>query len=198
MTSPDVCGPVSPHIRVLSLRLRDRGMGWRSGHPTLRSAIQWERWFGSQRYILRGCSKRGLAGRQAITATQPAIYQRNWGCGMGQHCSLWIELKWALSRSDNPLRGQGVLVSTHTHINTLNHVHMCSPPYELNNGCEHSMTLHRKSEGELLSLNTTGWNKDSLKTGKKVRDARIHPQVYTHDTSAQTHKGKWCKDKHCL
>ncbi len=129
MTLPDVCGPVSSHIRILSLRLRERGMGWQSGHPTLLSVIQWEPWFESQRYILCGCSKHELAGWEAITATQPAIYQRNWGCRMGQHCSLWIELKQGLSRSDTPLRGQGVLLSTHTHTHTHQHTQPCAYAY---------------------------------------------------------------------
>lgn len=127
MTLPDVCGPVSPHITMLSFILRERGIGWQSGHPTLLSVIQWELWFESQRYILCGWFKRELAGREAITATQPAIYQWNWGCRIGQHCSLWIELKCGLSKSDTLLREQGVLVSKHTHTNQ--HSQPCAYAY---------------------------------------------------------------------
>ncbi len=216
MTLPDVCGPVSPHIRILSLRLRERGMGWQSGHPTLLSVIQWEPWFESQRYILCGCSKHELAGWEAITATQPAIYQRNWGCRMGQHCSLWIELKQGLSRSDTPLRGQGVLLSTHTHThthnNTLNHVHMHTPPYRVERRLwtqpEPTQEIVLKEKVNLLNLSMktlteekkshTFENRQKKSQGHTHTDSCIHPHVCAHDTSAQTHMEERSKDKYYL
>lgn len=190
---------MSPHIRILSLRLWEQGTGLQSGHPTLPIVIQWELWYEYQCYIRCGCSKHKLARREAITATQPAIYQRNWGCRMGQHCSLWIELKWGLSRSDTPLRGQEVLISTRSTMC------ICVPLHkEQNDNCGHSpeptQGISLKREGQFIKLELQTGEDSHKKLSniwKKVRGTHTRPHV--HDSGARTNMKKQHKERNgCL
>lgn len=187
MTLPDVCGPVSPRIRIPSLRLRARGMGWQPGHPTLLGVIQrGARVSNLSAKFCEAAPSVNWQGREAITATQPAIYHGNWGCRMGQHCSLWIELKWGISRSDTRPRRQRVLVSTRSTMR------ICVP---LHTDCEHSPGPTKgKRVQEKVSFSNLSyrliWRRKKIiisHVWEKHTQTHESTHVCAHDTSAQTH-----------
>lgn len=110
MTLDDVCNPVSSHIKILSLRLWERGVGWQSAIGTpklaqcnLMGAVVWISAFSAAFVNWQG-------GRQLPPLSQPFT--------RGTEAAEWAStLYFGLSRSDTIRRGDRVSTfqCTNTH-----------------------------------------------------------------------------------